>query len=121
MDAWLGKHTEKQRYRAMQALSTATIDEIATKKMPYIEEGANQELFWLMRSRQHPPTPEPSELSPASRLPSQSICTIRSRLPISRDLSPCLPATNNHMPTTSESIRFHTAPGSLVPHSHNYP
>jgi hypothetical protein len=50
MDAWLGKHTEKLRYRAMQALSTATINEIATNKMPYIEEGANQELFWLMRS-----------------------------------------------------------------------
>jgi hypothetical protein len=51
MDAWLGKHTGKQRHGAMQALSTAAIDEIATKKMLQSEEGAVQKLFWVMRSR----------------------------------------------------------------------
>jgi hypothetical protein len=50
MDAWLGKHTEKQRHGAMQALSTAIIEEIATNKMFESEEGTIQKLFRSMRS-----------------------------------------------------------------------
>ncbi|THX36375.1 putative 14-3-3 family protein ArtA [Aureobasidium pullulans] len=33
MDAWLGKHIEKQRYRETQALAAATADDLATIKM----------------------------------------------------------------------------------------
>jgi len=33
MDAWLGKHIEKQRYRETQALAAATADDLATTKM----------------------------------------------------------------------------------------
>ena len=33
MDAWLGKHVEKQRYRETQALAAATADDLATIKM----------------------------------------------------------------------------------------
>lgn len=50
MDAWLGKHIEQQRHGALQAISTAAIDEIATKKMLQNEQGTCQKLFWLMRS-----------------------------------------------------------------------
>lgn len=113
MDAWLGKHIEKQRYRETQALAAATADDLATIKM----RGKRKALPAAVSVDALIAIPAYLRALRAFTSIATSVTTILHVLiALSRQLRPslCLPATKHRHSTTSKPIYFHTAPGSLV-------